>query len=97
MTDNHTYRLPGTVVVVSIDIRRESRTVQSVRNKGLEELLVETIEVSIFQHMRFLDPGLVVISCVVNVGIAIFEFDTHKEVPNLRSRLRESVFTVGLN
>jgi len=97
MFDIRTYRLPGTIIVISVDIRHEPRTVQRVGNVGVKELWIETIEVSILEHVRFRDPGLVVVSCVVDVRIANLVIDAHKEVPDLRSCLLESVFPIGLN
>ena len=46
--------------------------------------------------MSFLDPGLVVRRCVVDIGLAILMLHAHKHVEEFRSALGERVLPVGL-
>ena len=88
--------MPGTKVVVAVNVRPESRAIQRVGDVVMKTDRVEAVKVLVSKHVAFLDPRLVVRRCIVNVVSAIVMLDTHKHIEELGPTLNKRVLTVRL-
>ena len=88
--------VPSAKVLFPFVIGPEPRSIQGIGNVGVEADGIETIEVSVLEHMSLLDPVLVIGRGELDVLVAVLMLDAHEHVEELGATLSKSVLSIGL-